>query len=157
MIAVDQPKSFQVLEDCPVGPRCRVRGSVVPRLVRGIFEGCRLGAVLGDLRPDIWHPCLHRLCSVGNASNERENRTANFEKCVVRTADVHPFLRRPLGHLWIGPCVFGELRRVPDDVWVAGFFTVPAHRRLRSCRSDSRALQDVFFMSSTTRQVTRVL
>ena len=32
-----------------------------------------------------------------------------------------------------------------------------AHRGLGGVRTDSRALQDIFLMSSTTRQVTRVL
>lgn len=122
-----------------------------------IRGGSGLAANDVDLRSLIRNPGLHRLCPVGNASTEWKNRTANFKKCVARTADVHPFLRRSLDDMWVGLCSSGERCRVPDDVWLAGFSAVPAHRRLRSCRSDSRALQDSFFMRSTTRQVPRVL
>ena len=71
--------------------------------------------------------------------------------------DVHPVLCDTLDYRRAGSVAFGGAFRITDDVRLARFFTVPARRRLFRVRADSRALQDIFLMSSTTRQVTRVL
>lgn len=105
----------------------------------------------------VWHPGLCRVCREGNSSAEKHNRTTDPEKNLVRTTDVHPFLRCAVVDRQ--PCVFAfraaSWIRVDGDV--GGAFTLPNHLRLRIFWSDSRALQDSFFMSSTIRQVPRVL
>lgn len=137
--------------------RCRVRGSDDSRLGFGELGGIGLEAVPDVLRPRIWRPGLYRFCRVGNPSAEQNNRTADHKENLVCAADVHPFLRDTMGGRRVGLFAFRATCRARVDGDVGGAFALFAGRRLRGCRSDSRALQDVLFMRFNTRQVTRVL
>lgn len=157
MCASDQSEPSQISGFRPLGTACRAHGSDDSRLDGGALGGDRLEAIPDDLRPLVRYPVLPRVCHVGYASAEHINRASDPEEDLVCAADVHSVLRRPVVDRRAGVCAVGEPWLALDDGGLAGFFTVPAHCGLRDFRSDSRALQDVFFMRFNTRQVTRVV
>ena len=89
---------------------------------------------------------------------EEPKRATSAANGLVGAVEVHSFLRRAMDDLWrVFSLVAGPSQDSDMAVRLDPDCAVPADRRLRLCRSDGRALQDVFFMRFNTRQVTRVL
>ena len=88
---------------------------------------------------------------------EEPKRATSAANGLVGAGEVHPFLHRAIGDFWRVLfdrwAVSGRLHGVRLDHGCA----FPTDRRLCLCRRNGRALQDIFLMSTTTRQVTHVL
>lgn len=97
------------------------------------------------------------VCAVGIAGREEPQRAAGAADDLVGAVEVHPFLRGAMDALWLVQPGRRAVRQCFHGLRMDPARAVPPDRRLRVCRRDSRALQDIFLMSSTTRQVTRVL
>lgn len=145
MCASDQSEPSPISDGRPLGADHRVRGSASFRFERVVPECIQLGAVPDDARPRVRGPGLYRFCRVGNPKAEQDNRTTEREENLVRAADIHPFLCDAMGDRRAGSFAFWATFRARNDGGMGGVFALPAGRRLRHFRSDSRVLHDSFF------------